>query len=414
MYLTLSKRFEFAASHLCRLPGVDQRDNYNLYGNEARGNHGHGHNFIAHTVFHGPVDDQTGMMLNVSDIKREVNAVLAERYDHKYLNRDHPSFTHTPPTVELIARELLSDTIDRFQGNSARPVVGHVALSEMADAVAYRGGRVERNEYMTFSAARRTFSPRLSDGKNRKLFGSASKKGGHGHGYRLRLTLAGALDEKTGLLVPHEHLSHRLSQLHNRLDHRNLNRELSDYGDRPMTTECLSQYIFEKLVDDLPLVRVRLAENDNFFVEYQDDGNYCLGLRQSFYAAHRLHSPQLPDSDNREIYGKCNNPAGHGHQYLVEATFTGSLDDKSGTLYPLDQLNAQLSKSLDAYNYKHLDLDTDDFKDSPSTGEMIVRRLWERIERDVPAQLCRLRLWETPNNRFTLRPGDAVERATTT
>lgn len=103
------------------------------------------------------------------------------------------------------------------------------------------------------------------------------------------------------------------------------------------------------------------------------------------------------------MYGKCNNPQGHGHLYRVEATIGGDLDERSGTLFALPALQEGMAGALAAWDYKHLDLDTNDFADMPSTGENIVQTLWPRVEKALGHTLHRLRLWETPNNRFTLR-----------
>ena len=86
MYLTLSKRFEFSASHRLYNPKWSHEQNYAAFGDECGGAHGHGHNYTAHLVFHGPVDPDSGMMLNIATIKSRMNTLLESRYDHKYLN----------------------------------------------------------------------------------------------------------------------------------------------------------------------------------------------------------------------------------------------------------------------------------------------------------------------------------------
>jgi 6-pyruvoyltetrahydropterin/6-carboxytetrahydropterin synthase len=126
-------------------------------------------------------------------------------------------------------------------------------------------------------------------------------------------------------------------------------------------------------------------------------------LRLPFYASHRLHAPGLRDSDNVELYGKCNNLHGHGHRYLTEATVGGELNKESGTLYDFVVFHRAMESALDPWQNRHLDLETEDFRESPSTGENIVRALWPRLDSLLEHRLVRLRLWETLNNRFTLR-----------
>ncbi len=122
-----------------------------------------------------------------------------------------------------------------------------------------------------------------------------------------------------------------------------------------------------------------------------------------FSAAHRLHVGQFSDSENVELFGKCDNPRGHGHLYVAEATVTGKYDVQSGILFDFVALDRALHQSLESWRDRHLDRETEDFKNKPSTGENIVRALWPKVDGRVGHQLVRLRLWETANNRFTLR-----------
>jgi 6-pyruvoyltetrahydropterin/6-carboxytetrahydropterin synthase len=146
-----------------------------------------------------------------------------------------------------------------------------------------------------------------------------------------------------------------------------------------------------------------LHERSDFFAEMREDNTILLGLRVPFYAAHRLHTATLSVAENLRLYGKCNNPTGHGHRYLTETTIGGEYDERSGTLYDFIAFNEAIHESLKPWQDRHLDLETKDFHRAPSTGENIVRALWPKIDSRVNQQLVRLRLWETANNRFTLR-----------
>jgi len=152
-----------------------------------------------------------------------------------------------------------------------------------------------------------------------------------------------------------------------------------------------------------PPDRVRLHERSDFFAEAWTGNVVFLGLQVGFYAAHRLHSATLSDAENSKLYGKCNNPLGHGHGYLTEATVGGEYDVRSGTLYDFVALKTAIEESLEPWRDRHLDLETEDFGNTPSTGENIVRALWPKIDNRLGQRLVRLRLWETANNRFTLR-----------
>ncbi|UCD63654.1 MAG: 6-carboxytetrahydropterin synthase [Candidatus Zixiibacteriota bacterium] len=403
MYLSISKRFEFSSSHRLWASGLSDEENLRLYGREAESRHGHGHNFVAYFVFHGPVDDATGMMINIVSIKDKLKPLIDGRYDHKYLNVDTPPFDSVVPTPENMAGRLLTEARPLFDRETARPVACHLNESSASEATAYADGRVERHLWTDFSAARRTYSPHLTDSENRDLFGVASSPSGHGHHYRLRVTLGGEVDDKYGMIVPETEGRMVLDELRSQLDHRNLNTDVPDLAGKPMTTEWLCRYIFRRIRPRLPVTRVKLYEHQNFFVEYSGDTGFEVGVLSKFHAAHRLHSPVLSDADNECLYGKCHNLRGHGHLYVVEATLRGDLDEKTGTVYNLENLTGHLDAALAPYNYRHLDIDTDDFRERPSTGENIVASLWSRLEQAGDVTLSRVRLWETPNNRFTLR-----------
>ena len=170
-----------------------------------------------------------------------------------------------------------------------------------------------------------------------------------------------------------------------------------------MTSESLAIYLRERASESMPIHRVRLHERDDFFAEVWPNQNVFLGMQARFSAAHRLHVPSFSDQKNEKLFGKCDNPRGHGHLYLAEATIGGDYDERSGTLYDFVAFQKALRESIEPWQDRHLDLETEDFRTTSSTGENIVRALWPKIDDRVNQQLVRLRLWETKNNRFTLR-----------
>lgn len=397
MYLTLSKRFEFSASHRLYKPGLSDEKNFEIYGRESGGRFGHGHNFVLYVVISGRVDEKTGMIINVTDIKKEVNKIISAGYDHKYLNDDHPAFENKIPTPENMATELLKEITALFKNSSVNPVACHLVDSSESEVTAYAGGSIERKFVARFSSARRTRSPLLSDDENFEKFGSAA--GIHGHNYKVVCSVKGQPDQDTGLICPMLEIEAALKSLHDELDHKYLN-DLDDLHNKPITTESLSKFIFDRLRF---VSRVELWENENFGVEYSAQAGYKMIIRSAFHAAHRLHSPHLSVDENIAIYGNCDNPHGHGHEYKVELTISGEYDARSGTICDLVELNDKLSGVLDQYDYKHLDLETDDFKNQPSTGENILRMIYDKCRASIGDDVTRLRLWETPNNRFTIR-----------
>jgi len=246
-------------------------------------------------------------------------------------------------------------------------------------------------------------SPKLTKDENMALFGLAASEAGHGHHYYARVTLKGELDDEAGTIGKPSAVRQRLEQLRVVLDHKHLNKEVAELSGQPMTTECLARFLFTSIRNDLPVDRVRLRENDWFFIEYAGEGRFSLGLDDAFSAMDRLHTDKLPEDKNTELYGKCNNPRGHGHFYQVEMTLSSSIDERTGTLFPLDVIAGKVKDILAPFDNRYLDQEVDPFRQIPSTGENIVIELWKRMEAQFGNELTRVRLGETNNNRFAVR-----------
>lgn len=401
MLLTVSKRLEFSASRRLFVREWSGRENLAAFGPETTARYGSGRNYAAYFVFTGPVDPATGMLINISEIKQRAGEVVRDRFDHKFLNEDNASFRKVPPTAENIARQLYVDVAPLFADGSAQLVACHLTESAKRSATFYFSGACEANYWFEFSAARKTMSPRLSTEENAQLFGTATSM--HGHNYRARLTYRSG-DAVTDVpLIRYDAVEACLRALHLELDHHYLNEEVAGLARRPITTESLADYIYQRASAMTPLDRVRLDERADFFAEVWKHGAVFLGMRLPFHSAHRLHAANFSAARNAELYGKCNNPLGHGHSYLTEATVGGDYDARSGTLYDFVALKKAIQESLEPWQDRHLDLETADFSNVPSTGENIVRALWPKIDSRLNQRLVRLRLWETANNRFTLR-----------
>ena len=246
-------------------------------------------------------------------------------------------------------------------------------------------------------------SPGLNTEENARAFGPATSI--HGHNYRARLTYRSAkpFSAQDSPLVRYDASVACLHALRDELDHHYLNEDVSGLAGCPVTTESLCNYIFRRASAISGLNRVRLHERGDFFAEVWKDGAVFLGMQVAFYAAHRLCAASLSEAENARLYGKCNNLLGHGHGYLTETTIGGDYDERSGTLHNFVELRRAIEDALDPWRDRHLDLETEDFRQAPSTGENIVRALWPKIDNRLNQQLVRLRLWETANNRFTLR-----------
>jgi len=119
-----------------------------------------------------------------------------------------------------------------------------------------------------------------------------------------------------------------------------------------------------------------------------------------FNAAHRVHNPALSDADNTALFGKCNNPNWHGHNYVLEVSVAGPIDERSGYVLDLGALkNIVTREIIDKLDHKNLNLDVEMMRGINPTAENIVVACWRALDGKVaPARLVRLKLWETENN----------------
>jgi 6-pyruvoyltetrahydropterin/6-carboxytetrahydropterin synthase len=122
--------------------------------------------------------------------------------------------------------------------------------------------------------------------------------------------------------------------------------------------------------------------------------------RAHFNAAHRLHNDAWSDEKNKEVFGKCNNPHYHGHNYELEVKLTGEVNPDTGYLYDLGKLKNIISSEIeDRFDHKNLNLECNEFKNlNPSVEHIcyvIYNILREKIE---PAYELKIKVWETPRN----------------
>jgi 6-pyruvoyltetrahydropterin/6-carboxytetrahydropterin synthase len=125
-----------------------------------------------------------------------------------------------------------------------------------------------------------------------------------------------------------------------------------------------------------------------------------LSRRYRLSASHRLHSPAYSDEENRAAYGKCNNPHGHGHNYIVEITVAGPVDPVTGMVCDLGQLDAFAQTNLlDRFDLTNLNT-FDVFRDLVPTTENFTIEAHRIFQQFSGAKLERVRIEETSNNSF--------------
>jgi len=126
-----------------------------------------------------------------------------------------------------------------------------------------------------------------------------------------------------------------------------------------------------------------------------------LTRRYAFAASHRLHSAQLGEEENSRVYGKCNNPYGHGHNYVVEVAVSGPTDRATGMIANLSELDAFVDREvIEPFDHKYLNEEIAEFREHVPTTENICVEIFNRLRHFPSAKLERVRLEETGKNSF--------------
>jgi 6-pyruvoyltetrahydropterin/6-carboxytetrahydropterin synthase len=122
--------------------------------------------------------------------------------------------------------------------------------------------------------------------------------------------------------------------------------------------------------------------------------------RLRFNAAHRVHNPALSEAENSRLFGKCNNPNWHGHNYTLDVSVEGDIDPKTGYVCDLSHLKKIVeTEIIDIVDHKNFNLDVPFMRNVIPTSENIVAEFWKMLAPRVkPGKLSRLVLWETENN----------------
>ena len=131
-----------------------------------------------------------------------------------------------------------------------------------------------------------------------------------------------------------------------------------------------------------------------------------LGRRYRFAASHRLHSDRLSEAENSRLYGKCNNPHGHGHNYVVEIAVSGAVDPATGMIANLADLDGFVEREvLDAFDHCSLNDEVEAFRINVPTTENLCIEIFRRLAAFPKAKLERVRVEETSNNSFEYAGG---------
>lgn len=122
--------------------------------------------------------------------------------------------------------------------------------------------------------------------------------------------------------------------------------------------------------------------------------------KEHFNAAHRLHNPAWSPEQNQQVFGKCNNPSYHGHNYELIVRLTGEIDPDTGYVYDMKRLSDLIKREiLDTFDHRNLNLDTEEFRHLNPTAENMAVVIWNRLRTHVESRLAlSVTLYETERN----------------
>jgi 6-pyruvoyltetrahydropterin/6-carboxytetrahydropterin synthase len=127
----------------------------------------------------------------------------------------------------------------------------------------------------------------------------------------------------------------------------------------------------------------------------------ALGRRYHFAASHRLHTAKLSEEENNRVFGKCNNPYGHGHNYTLEVRFSGPVDPATGMIANLADLDAFINERvIEPFDHRSLQDDVPAFRELVPTTENLCTEIFARLRSFPAAKLEAVRVEETSNNSF--------------
>ncbi len=175
-------------------------------------------------------------------------------------------------------------------------------------------------------------------------------------------------------------------------------------GIQPIRPEFVLADLFNRCTAALaPYTVSALTLNLSPWMYYQTCGGEIPMIRMAqrfeFSAAHRLHNPSLSAEKNRELFGKCNNPNGHGHNYELEIVIGGTPQAQSGQIMPLLEFQRLVNQHvISVFDHKHLNMDCPEFAALNPTVENIAQVIFSKIREVFPpgVKLLAVKVWETP------------------
>jgi 6-pyruvoyltetrahydropterin/6-carboxytetrahydropterin synthase len=126
----------------------------------------------------------------------------------------------------------------------------------------------------------------------------------------------------------------------------------------------------------------------------------AVSRKEYFNSAHRLYNPGWDDKKNDAVFGKCNNPNYHGHNYELEVKLTGEINPDTGYVYDLKKLSDLIkTEVIEKFDHRNLNLDVDEFRNLNPTAENIAVVIWNKLRKKITEDIeIKIKLYETERN----------------
>ena len=240
----------------------------------------------------------------------------------------------------------------------------------------------------------------------RNTFSSWPAMRGFGRYYELHVLCVGEADPVTGYFINIKHID--VAARRTILPYLLKLTQSPSVGITPMgqVMQTMIQLLQPALDDSVGRLRMSLSPFYSLEIRKSDMSHIIIRQQYEFSAAHRLHVPSLTDAQNREMFGKCNNPAGHGHNYRIEVAVRAPVDEK-GQIPLVEKLDAVVDDAvIQKLDHKHLNVDIKEFETLNPSVENIVKVIHGFLASPIGklgVELEEVSVWETPKTMCTYR-----------
>jgi 6-pyruvoyltetrahydropterin/6-carboxytetrahydropterin synthase len=267
MRSVIARRRLFSTAHLYEQNAFSPDKNREVFG-ACYSKYGHGHNYVLEVFVEGPIDQETGLVVNVNDLDVIMKTVI-QPFDHRHISFDHPDFKNTIPTTENLTAHLYEKVKVELKKQLPLLSLNRIRLFETDDlwATAHATTSPKKGFEITrefkICSMHHLENAQWSESKNKDYYGMCY--GTHGHDYQVRVTVSGSLDSRTGLAVDRDRLDQILEkEIGSKYHAVDLNKMFAN-----TSCEQLAAEFFSILKPLLPtLVRVGIQETRKNYFEF--------------------------------------------------------------------------------------------------------------------------------------------------